>query len=236
MVNTHGNQPVKDPGMRSQTAEFPDTLPAINPNELIIQIRIERQLRVQDVFSKQILLVTISVVSMTLGGCASYRPAPAAFNEAINKPYMLDAGDRIRLTVFEQEGITNTYSVDQAGYISVPLIGSVPARGKTIQQIEADVAARLRKGYLRDPDVAVEIDRYRPVFVMGEVGAAGQYSYVPGMTAQKAIAAAGGFTPRANQGDVDITRQFNGESLTGRVIISDQVLPGDTIYVRERFF
>ncbi|PSH67876.1 sugar ABC transporter substrate-binding protein [Phyllobacterium brassicacearum] len=187
-------------------------------------------------FSKQILLVTISVVSMTLGGCASYRPAPAAFNEAINKPYMLDAGDRIRLTVFEQEGITNTYSVDQAGYISVPLIGSVPARGKTIQQIEADVAARLRKGYLRDPDVAVEIDRYRPVFVMGEVGAAGQYSYVPGMTAQKAIAAAGGFTPRANQGDVDITRQFNGESLTGRVIISDQVLPGDTIYVRERFF
>ncbi len=187
-------------------------------------------------FSKQILLVSISVVSLTLGGCASYRPAPAAFNEAINKPYMLDAGDRIRLTVFEQEGITNTYSVDQAGYISVPLIGSVPARGKTIQQIEADVAARLRKGYLRDPDVAVEIDRYRPVFVMGEVGAAGQYSYVPGMTAQKAIAAAGGFTPRANQSDVDITRQFNGESLTGRVTISDQVLPGDTIYVRERFF
>jgi len=188
------------------------------------------------VFSKQIFLVAIGVVSMTLGGCASYRPAPAAFNEAINKPYMLDAGDRIRLTVFEQEGITNTYSVDQAGYISIPLIGSVPARGKTIQQIEKEVAAKLRKGYLRDPDVAVEIDRYRPVFIMGEVGAAGQYSYVPGMTAQKAIAAAGGFTPRAQQSDIDITRQFNGESLTGRVTISDQVLPGDTIYVRERFF
>jgi polysaccharide export outer membrane protein len=188
------------------------------------------------VFSKQIFLVAIGVVSMTLGGCASYRPAPAAFNEAINKPYMLDAGDRIRLTVFEQEGITNTYSVDQAGYISVPLIGGVPARGKTIQQIEKEVAAKLRKGYLRDPDVAVEIDRYRPVFIMGEVGAAGQYSYVPGMTVQKAIAAAGGFTPRAQQSDVDITRQFNGESLTGRVTISDQVLPGDTVYVRERFF
>ena len=187
-------------------------------------------------FSKQILLVTIGVLCMTLGGCASYRPAPEAFNEAINKPYMLDAGDRIRLTVFEQEGITNTYSVDQAGYISVPLIGSVAARGKTIQQIEADVAAKLRKGYLRDPDVAVEIDRYRPIFVMGEVGAAGQYSYVPGMTAQKAIAAAGGFTPRAQQSDVDITRQFNSESITGRVTISGQVLPGDTLYVRERFF
>ncbi|MDA4630054.1 polysaccharide biosynthesis/export family protein, partial [Escherichia coli] len=110
-------------------------------------------------FSKQIFLVAISVVSMTLGGCASYRPAPAAFHDAINKPYLLDAGDRVRLTVFEQEGLTNTYSVDQAGYISVPLIGSVPARGKTIQQIEAAVAAKLRKGYLRDPDVAVEVDR-----------------------------------------------------------------------------
>ncbi|SDP59407.1 polysaccharide export outer membrane protein [Phyllobacterium sp. YR620] len=186
--------------------------------------------------SKQILMVAIGVLSMTLGGCASYRPAPPAFNAAINKPYVLDAGDRIRLTVFDQEGITNTYSVDQAGHISVPLVGSVPARGKTIQQIEAAVAAKLRKGFLRDPDVAVEIDRYRPVFIMGEVGAAGQYSYLPGMTAQKAIAAAGGFTPRANQADVDITRQINGESLTGRVIISEQVLPGDTLYVRERFF
>lgn len=187
-------------------------------------------------FSKQILMVAIGVLCMTLGGCASYRPAPPAFNAAINKPYLLDAGDRIRLTVFDQEGITNTYSVDQAGYISVPLVGSIAARGKTIQQIEAAVAAKLRKGFLRDPDVAVEIDRYRPVFIMGEVGAAGQYSYVPGMTAQKAIAAAGGFTPRANQTDIDITRQINGESLTGRVIISEQVLPGDTIYVRERFF
>jgi polysaccharide biosynthesis/export protein len=188
------------------------------------------------VVRKQIFLASISALCIVLGGCASYRPAPPAFNEAINKPYLLDAGDRIRLTVFEQEGITNTYSVDQAGYISVPLIGSVPARGKTIQQIEAAVADKLKKGYLRDPDIAVEVDRYRPLFIMGEVGAAGQYSYVPGMTAQKAIAAAGGFSPRANQENVDVTRQINGESLTGRVTISEQVLPGDTIYVRERFF
>jgi polysaccharide biosynthesis/export protein len=188
------------------------------------------------VVRNQIFLASISALCIVLGGCASYRPAPPAFNEAINKPYLLDAGDRIRLTVFEQEGITNTYSVDQAGYISVPLIGSVPARGKTIQQIEAAVADKLKKGYLRDPDIAVEVDRYRPLFIMGEVGAAGQYSYVPGMTAQKAIAAAGGFSPRANQENVDVTRQINGESLTGRVTISEQVLPGDTIYVRERFF
>ncbi|MCK1978368.1 polysaccharide export protein, partial [Jeotgalicoccus huakuii] len=78
-------------------------------------------------------------------------------------------------------------------------VGSVPARGKTSKQLEGVIASKLRGGYLRDPDVSAEIDRYRPIFVMGEVGAAGQYSYVPGMTAQKAIAAAGGFSPRANQ-------------------------------------
>jgi polysaccharide export outer membrane protein len=71
---------------------------------------------------------------------------------------------------------------------------------------------------------------------MGEVGAAGQYSYVPGMTVQKAIAAAGGFTPRAFQGNVDITRSINGKVMTGRVPISDPLLPGDTVYVRERLF
>ena len=74
------------------------------------------------------------------------------------------------------------------------------------------------------------------IFVMGEVGAAGQYSYVPGLTVQKAIAIAGGFTPRANQESVDITRDINGKVMTGRVVTSDPLLPGDTVYVRERLF
>ena len=129
-------------------------------------------------------------------GCSSYRPAPAAFHEVLDQPYRLGAGDRIRVTVFEQDGLTNTYSVDQSGYISFPLVGAIPARGHTAQQLEGEIAAKLRQGYLRDPDVSVEIDRYRPIFVMGEVGAAGQYSYVPGLTVQKAIAIAGGFSPR----------------------------------------
>ncbi|MCC0039977.1 MAG: polysaccharide export protein [Brucellaceae bacterium] len=175
-------------------------------------------------------------VLVALGGCSSYRPAPAAFHQAIHAPYLLDAGDRVRITVFEQENLTNTYSVDQSGYIAFPLVGAVAVRGRTVQQVESQIAAQLRNGYLRDPDVSVEVDRYRPIFVMGEVGGAGQYSYVPGMTVQKAIAAAGGFSPRASQGNVDITRIINGEVMTGRVLTSDPVLPGDTIYVRERLF
>lgn len=171
-----------------------------------------------------------------LAGCSSYRPTPAAFHEVLDQPYRLGAGDRVRVTVFEQEGLTNSYSVDQSGYISFPLVGAIPARGHTAQQMEKEIADKLRQGYLRDPDVSVEIDRYRPIFVMGEVGAAGQYSYVPGLTVQKAIAIAGGFTPRANQESVDITRDINGKVITGRVVTSDPLLPGDTVYVRERLF
>ena len=169
-------------------------------------------------------------------GCSAYRPTPQAFHEVLTGPYRLDAGDRIRVTVFEQEALTNTYAVDQSGYIAFPLVGAVAARGATAQQMESRLAQKLQEGYLRNPDVSVEIDRYRPIFVMGEVGAAGQYSYVPGMTVQKAIAAAGGFSARANQANVDITRQVNGEVITGRVVTSDPLMPGDTLYVRERLF
>ncbi|HWU60600.1 MAG TPA: polysaccharide biosynthesis/export family protein [Ensifer sp.] len=163
-------------------------------------------------------------------------PASGEFSQSLMAPYRLDSGDRLRITVFDQPSLTNTYSVDQSGYIAFPLIGSVVARGKTMQELEVAIAAQLRKGYLRDPDVTVEVDRYRPIYVMGEVGQPGQYSYAPGMTVQNAVAAAGGFTPRALQSNADITRKLNGRVLTGRVAITDAILAGDTIYVRERLF
>jgi polysaccharide biosynthesis/export protein len=180
--------------------------------------------------------LALGLFAAVIGGCTSYHPAPPAFHAAINQPYVLDAGDSVRVTVFDQASLSNTYAVDQAGYISFPLVGSVPARGRTAKQLEGDIAVQLRQGYLRSPDVSVEMDRYRPIFVLGEVGAAGQYSYVPGFTVQKAIAVAGGYSARALQANVDITRSINGKVMTGRVLISDPLLPGDTVYVRERLF
>lgn len=174
--------------------------------------------------------------SALLASCSSYRPAPKAFHEATIQPYRVDSGDRLRVTVFDQKDLTNTYSVDQAGYVAFPLIGAVAARGRTIQELEGQIATQLQKGFLRNPDVSIEVDRYRSIFVMGEVGQPGQYTYVPGMTIQNAIALAGGYTPRALQANADVTRKINGEILTGRVLISNPVLAGDTIYVRERLF
>lgn len=181
-------------------------------------------------------LGTALVLAAALAGCSNYvRPNPA-FHEVLTQPYTFDAGDRLRITVFDQANLTNTYLVDASGNISMPLIGGVPARGKTAVEIERAIAAKLRAGYLRQPDVSVDVDQYRPFFIMGEVKNAGQYPFVPGMTAQTAVAIAGGFTARADQRSLDITRQINGEVLVGRVPGSDPVRPGDTITVRERFF
>lgn len=185
---------------------------------------------------KIVLALSIAATMAALGGCTTYKPAPKAFNAATIQPYTLDSGDRLRVTVFDQPGLTNTYTIDQAGYIAFPLIGQVPARGRSLQQLSGQIAQKLKQGYLRDPDVTIDVDRYRSVFIMGEVGQPGQYSYVPGMTVQNAIAVAGGYTSRGYQGNVDVTRKLNGQVLTGRVRISDPIMAGDTIYVRERLF
>ena len=112
------------------------------------------------------LVISVALLALaTAAGCSGYRPAPPAFHAALTKPYVLDSGDRVRITVFEQESLSNVYSVDQAGYIAFPLVGAVAARGQSASAVERQIAGKLRNGYLRNPDVSVEIDRYRPIFV-----------------------------------------------------------------------
>ena len=85
--------------------------------------------------------------------------------------------------------------VNAEGEVSLPLVGHVNARGMTTQQLAGSIAGRLKQSYLRDPSVAVEVEVYRPFFVLGEVTYPGQYPFVPNMTVENAIAIAGGFTP-----------------------------------------
>lgn len=178
----------------------------------------------------------LAISGMLLSGCATYRPVDEAFHAVLEQPYLLGPGDTVRITVFEQNDLTNSYSVSKAGMISFPLVGDVSADGRTVDQLQAEIRRKLQGGFLRDPDVSVEVATYRPFFIMGEVNSGGQYTYVPGMTIQNAIAIAGGFSPRAFQADADITRQVNGKILNGRVPLSDPIMPGDTIYIRERLF
>jgi polysaccharide export outer membrane protein len=159
-------------------------------------------------------------------------PAPARLDAG----YHLDTGDRLRVVVYGQEGLTNTYAIDAGGAITMPLIGAVPARGRTPAGLAAEISASLRRGFIRDPSVAVEVESYRPFFILGEVAAPGQYPYVPNMTVESAVAIAGGFSPRALRDRVTVTHTDG--SGTARYVVppGTAISPGDTVLVGERWF
>jgi len=165
-----------------------------------------------------------------------YAYAPAAAPAPAMGHYTLDSGDRLRVVVFGQEGLTNSYLVSASGQIDMPLIGSVMARGATSDQLAGRIAAKLRDGYIREPHVAVEIEAYRPFFILGEVTQPGQYPYVANMTAETAIAIAGGFTPRAFRRNIIVTRTANGVATRMTVPLNFPLRPGDTLNVQERWF
>jgi len=151
-------------------------------------------------------------------------------------PYTLDSGDRLRIVVFGQDGLTNSYMLDASGQIDMPLIGTVPARGLTTDQLSARIADMLRQGFVREPHVAVEVEAYRPFFILGEVTQPGQYPYSPNMTVETAIAIAGGFGPRGYHQAVTVSRNYGGQVYRFQTPITAPVRPGDTIQVQERWF
>jgi polysaccharide export outer membrane protein len=169
-----------------------------------------------------------------------YAPAPPAYAAApmpvaYDVAYKLDAGDKLRVVVYGQEGLTNTYAIDAGGSITMPLIGSVPARGRTPAGLASEISGKLRNGYIRDPSVAVEIEAYRPFFILGEVAAPGQYPYVPNMSVESAVAIAGGFSPRAQRDRVTVTHTDSSGSMRIVVPLGTALSPGDTVLVGERW-
>jgi polysaccharide export outer membrane protein len=177
--------------------------------------------------------------SLAYGPRQAYAQAPsgyAAMPVAYDAAYRLDAGDKLRVVVYGQEGLTNTYAIDAGGAITMPLIGAVPARGRTPASLAAEITAKLRNGYIRDPSVAVEIESYRPFFILGEVAAPGQYPYVPNMSVESAVAIAGGFSPRARRDRVTLTHTDSSGSSRYVVPLGTSLGPGDTVLVGERWF
>jgi polysaccharide export outer membrane protein len=179
-----------------------------------------------------------------LAGCmetplAGAPMSAAAFaSPSVDEPsYILDAGDRLRIVVYGQDGLTNSYTVSANGNIVVPLMGSVTARGKTLDGLARKIGESLRDGFIREPHIAIEVEAYRPFFILGEVTFPGQYPYVPNLTAEKAVAIAGGFTPRAFRSTVQIDRKLqNGRRLRESVPLFAAVRPGDTVHIEERWF
>jgi polysaccharide export outer membrane protein len=175
-----------------------------------------------------------------------YAPSPVGYAPPVayagppvasyDQQYRLDAGDKLRVVVYGQEGLTNSYAIDAGGSITMPLIGAVPARGQTPAGLASHIAGRLRNGFIREPSVAVEIEAYRPFFILGEVAAPGQYPYVPNMSVESAVAIAGGFSPRAKRDVVTLTHTDPGGSIRAIVPLGTPLSPGDTVLVGERWF
>ncbi len=154
-----------------------------------------------------------------------------------NSAYTVGQGDRLQVGVFGEPTLTGEYAVDGTGTISMPLLRSVRVAGLTTRQVAQRITIKLRKKFLRNPNVSVAVTTFRPFYILGEVTNSGQYPYVDGMDVQTAVAIAGGFTPRARQSRFKITRKdANNRSRTLTLRRTAILQPGDTIVVEERFF
>lgn len=158
----------------------------------------------------------------------------AASLQAQEASYRLGPGDRIDIRVFGEEDLSISVLIGDSGVLNYPLLGEVQVAGLTVKEVEDQLTARLLGDYLIDPDVTVSVAEYRPVFINGEVNKPGAYPFQPGLTLQKAIALAGGFTERAARGNITL-QSAEGEERKASGL-NAIIQPGDVITVEQSFF
>lgn len=163
-------------------------------------------------------------------------PVSAPTAMVLPEGYRLGAGDKLRVITFGEETLSGEFFVNDAGDVSLPLIGSVQAAGLTISEFQDRVQVALADGYMRDPRVSVEVENYRPFYILGEVNKPGEYPFSAGLTVMNAVATASGFTYRANTRRVFIKGVHDASEHPAQINAQTRVYPGDTIRVGERFF
>ncbi|MDP3736299.1 MAG: polysaccharide biosynthesis/export family protein [Hyphomonadaceae bacterium] len=179
------------------------------------------------------------VCALVIAACAS-EPLPsgnAAFAVDTGHEYKLGPGDKVRVTVFGEEALSGEFIVANNGAIAVPLIGEVQAGGMTPPAFQIAVQEKLTSsGMVKSPRVSTDVIAYRPYYILGEVSKPGQYPYAVGLTATKAVATAGGFTYRANNKIIYVTREGTTREVPISLTAASAIGPGDTIRIAERYF
>jgi polysaccharide biosynthesis/export protein len=181
---------------------------------------------------------TIAALLLVLSctACASSSNLPSLSITSEEAAYRLGSGDELKITVYGEERLTVTFPVNGQGSVAFPLVGDVPAGGKTLTEFQQTLSAALAQGFINNPSVSVEVANFRPYYILGEVNKPGEYSYADELTVFGAVARAGGFTYRANQKRIFIRhKSSNGEEVY-RLEGNTPVQPGDTIRVGERAF
>jgi protein involved in polysaccharide export with SLBB domain len=155
----------------------------------------------------------------------------------VDADYRLGSGDKVRIIVFREESLTGEFLVPGGeGKIAFPLVGDVQAGGLTVTQLQAELEAKLKDGFLKEPRVSIEVLNYRPFYILGEVTKPGEYPYTNGLTVLNAVATANGFTYRADTHKVYIKRANQPIEEEYHLSTSTPVQPGDTIRIGEHFF
>lgn len=188
-------------------------------------------------------LVLVALATLLLAAaCAdpsTYAPPRSAMNAPtaalVDRPLRIGIGDKLKIAVFGEENLSSQVEVGAAGQIAMPLLGEIKAHGRTPNELKDAIARRLSDGYLKNPKVSVELLTYRPIYVHGEVKSGGEFPFKNGLTFRDAVAIAGGYTYRANQGYVLLARE-GGEEQKLALPTTVPVLPGDNIRIPERFF
>ncbi|MES2987778.1 MAG: polysaccharide biosynthesis/export family protein [Pseudomonadota bacterium] len=150
--------------------------------------------------------------------------------------YRLGSGDKVRLTVYNEDTLSGEYEVDGSGNLSIQLIGTISAAGKTLPEVKGVVEARLKDGYMVNPSIALEVLNYRPFYVLGEVKEPGKYPFVSGMTVLNAIVLAGGYTYRGKKDKAYVIRASDPEKKEIMLGPNSVIMPGDIVRIPERIF
>ncbi|HVX80185.1 MAG TPA: polysaccharide biosynthesis/export family protein [Devosiaceae bacterium] len=178
------------------------------------------------------LRLLMFVMLLPLAACAT---TPKNYWVDTTGPYELNTGDVVRVTVYGDKDLTNTYKIDDSGAISFPLVGPVHVAGATTDMAAKRLSAALANGFMRNPNVAVEVDQYRPFFIQGEITTSGQFPYVYGMTVRAAISTAGGFKDTADRSHVTVFRRHGADMMKTKADLDFPIEPGDVIVVSERW-
>ena len=153
--------------------------------------------------------------------------------------YTLNTGDHVQVFVFEEPDLSVDAVLDDTGAISYPLLGELKVRGLTARELETKITEGLKGRFLINPRVNVSIKEYRPYFVRGEVGSPGSFPFKPGLTVEKAVSMAGGFSSRASKSKFYIVSDDSPEGEEGArrsATLSTRIRPGDVIHIEQSFF
>ena len=169
-------------------------------------------------------------------GTAPTAVATASAVSTAPSDYRLGVADKVRILVYNEPNLSGEFNVNANGSLSFPLIGEIQATGRTATEIGNEIVKRLTDGYIKDPQVSIDILTFRPFYILGEVNKPGEYPYETGLTVGKAVATANGYTYRADKKRVYVKRI--GEDKETRYPMSSDTLvsPGDTIRIGERYF